>query len=95
LTTVVPKPTMKFLAIAAITATLVFEVGAHTRVYSVWVDGSDLGQGEGHYIRFPLSDGPVMDVTSTKLTCNDNGFNPVPEYAPVPAGHTVSTEWCT
>jgi len=86
---------MKFLAIAAIAATLISEVSAHSRVWSVWVDGSDQGKGEGRYIRQPPNNDPVKDLTSPNLACNVNGKNSVPEYVTVPAGHTLTSEWCT
>lgn len=86
---------MKLLALAAITAALIAEVSAHTRVWSIWIDGSDQGAGAGRYIRQPPTNGPVKNLTSSDIRCNVNGYNSVAAYVSVPAGDTVTTEWCT
>jgi len=86
---------MLFLAIAAIAATLISEVSAHSRVCAVWAGGKDLGGGAGDFVRFPKTDGPVLDLTSQNLRCNEGGDTPVPNYASVPAGDIVTAEWCT
>lgn len=39
-------------------------VVAHTRMYSVWVNGEDQGDGRSTYIRSPSTNNPVKDVTS-------------------------------
>ena len=86
---------MKSLLLAAIVAVLVAEVSAHTRVWSVWVNGSDQGAGAGRYIRQPPTNNPVKNLTSSDIRCNTNGYSPVGTYVSVPAGGTVTTEWCT
>jgi len=91
----VPHPTMQFLALAAIFATLLVEVSAHSRVWSVWINGSDQGAGAGRYIRQPPTNDPVKSLTSSNIRCNVNGDNSVATYVSVPAGGTVTTEWCT
>ncbi|KAH8823534.1 glycoside hydrolase family 61 protein [Flagelloscypha sp. PMI_526] len=66
---------------------------AHTRVWSVWVDGVDQGQGAGVYIRQPPSNSPVKDLTSADVRCNVNGLSAVPSTISVPAGATLEPEW--
>ena len=95
MTVVVPRPTMNFLVLATIVALLTTEVRAHTRVWSIWLKGSDQGAGAGRYIRQPPKNGPVKRLTSSDIRCNTNGYNPVGTYVPIPAGGTVTTEWCT
>ena len=90
-----PRPTMKFPTLVAITAILIAEVSAHSRVWSVWIGGSDQGAGAGRYIRQPPVDDPVKNLKSSDIRCNVNGSLPVPTYVSVPAGGTVTTEWCT
>jgi cellulase len=87
---------MKFLTLAAIAATLIAEVSAKgSRVWSVWIGGTDQGPGAGVYIRQPQTNDPVKNLTSGDITCNTNGYLPVSSYVHVPAGGTVTTEWCT
>jgi cellulase len=86
---------MRFLALAAVVATLVVKASAHTRVWSVWINGSDQGAGAGSYIRQPPTNSPIKDLTSSDLRCNVNGDTPVGTYVPVAAGSNVTTEWCT
>jgi len=86
---------MQFLALAAIVATLLGEVSAHSRVWSVWINGIDQGAGAGRYIRQPPTNDPVKSLTSSNIRCNVNGDNSVGTYVSVPAGSTVTTEWCT
>lgn len=86
---------MKFLALSIVLATFVAEISAHTRVWSVWVNGSDQGAGAGRYIRQPPTNGPVKPLNSSDIRCNTNGYNSVGTYVSVPAGGTMTTEWCT
>ena len=86
---------MKFPTLVAITAILIAEVSAHSRVWSIWVNGTDQGTGAGRYIRQPPTNDPIKDLTSPDLRCNVNGSIPVPTYVPVQAGSAVTTEWCT
>jgi len=86
---------MQFLALATIAATLLAEVSAHTRVWSVWINGSDQGAGAGRYVRQPPTSNPVKSLTSSDIRCNVNGYNSVGTYVSVPAGSNVTTEWCT
>lgn len=91
---VVSQPTMKFLFFVAIVATLVAEVSAHSNMWSIWVDGTDQGAGAGRYIRQPPTNSPVKSLSSSDIRCNVNGYNSVGTYVSVPAGDTVTTEWC-
>ena len=86
---------MKFLALTAIVATLIAKASAHSRVWSVWINGADQGAGAGRYVRQPPTNDPVKDLTSSNLRCNVNGNNAVGTYVSVAAGNTVTTEWCT
>ena len=93
-TIVVSQPTMKFFTLTAIVAALIAQASAHSRVWSVWINGSDQGAGAGHYVRQPPTNDPVKDLTSSNLRCNVNGNNAVGTYVSVAAGGTVTTEWC-
>ena len=86
---------MKFLTLAAIATTLIAEVSAHSRVTTVWIGGVDQGAGAGRYIRQPPTNDPIKNLASSDLNCNVNGHISVPDYVSVPAGDTVTTEWCT
>ncbi|KAF9651985.1 hypothetical protein BDM02DRAFT_325326 [Thelephora ganbajun] len=84
---------MKFLALAAVAATVIVEVSAHTRVWSIWLSGSDQGAGAGRYILQPPTNNPVKNLTSSDIRCNVNGYSPVATYVSTPAGGIVTTEW--
>ena len=86
---------MKLLALAIILTGFVAEISAHTWVWSVWINGSDQGAGAGRYIRQPPTNNPVKPLTSSDIRCNTNGYKSVGTYVSVPAGGTVTTEWCT
>ncbi|KAI5824363.1 hypothetical protein K523DRAFT_356898 [Schizophyllum commune Tattone D] len=84
---------MKYSFIAPLLASaFIGSVSAHTRVFSLWVDGVDQGEGGGVYIRQPPSNSPVKDLTSADVACNVNNVA-VPQKVSVNAGSTVSTEW--
>ncbi|KAL1720230.1 glycoside hydrolase, partial [Schizophyllum commune] len=84
---------MKYSLIAPLLASaFIGSVSAHTRVFSLWVDGVDQGEGGGVYIRQPPSNSPVKDLTSADVACNVNNVA-VPQKVSVNAGSTVSTEW--
>lgn len=84
---------MKFLTLAAIAATLIAKVGAHTILVDVIINGVNQGAGAGSYIREPPTNEPILNLTSPNLRCNTNGFKPLPHYVPVPAGGVVTTQW--
>lgn len=68
-------------------------VTAHTRMWSVWVNGEDQGDGRGTYIRSPETNSPVKDVTSPDLVCNTAGGTPVRDFVTAAAGDKLSFEW--
>ena len=75
---------------------------AHTFVYSITVNGKDLGRsvasksgsdvGSSDYIRSIKNNDPVKDVKSSAMTCNTPGA-PAPSWAPVPSGAKVTIQW--
>ncbi|KAI0018991.1 hypothetical protein F4780DRAFT_470642 [Xylariomycetidae sp. FL0641] len=68
-------------------------VSAHTRVFSVWVNGEDQGDGRDTYIRSPPSNSPVKDIDTPDIVCNVNGGKPASGFVTAAAGDTVSFEW--
>ncbi|ETS75650.1 hypothetical protein PFICI_12594 [Pestalotiopsis fici W106-1] len=76
-------------------ATLAFASGvaAHSRMYSVWVNGEDQGDGRGTYIRSPPTNDPVKDLTSSDIACNVAGATAVSDFVSAAAGDTLSFEW--
>ncbi|KAI0127828.1 glycosyl hydrolase family 61-domain-containing protein [Xylariales sp. AK1849] len=68
-------------------------VSAHTRMYSVWVNGVDQGDGRGVYIRSPPNNNPVKDITSADIACNAAGSTAVSHFVSIAAGDSVSFEW--
>lgn len=50
-------------------------VTAHTTVFNILVNGKDQGLGNkaGGYIDSPPNNNPVLDVTSSDMTCNKVG----------------------
>jgi lytic cellulose monooxygenase (C1-hydroxylating) len=68
-------------------------VSAHTRMWGVWINGEDQGDGRGTYIRSPDSNSPVKDLTSADLACNTQGSTAVSEFLSMAAGDSLSFEW--
>lgn len=68
-------------------------VSAHTRMFSVWVNGVDQGEGMNTYIRTPPNNSPVKDLASPDLVCNVNGGTAVSEFVSAAAGDVLSFEW--
>ncbi|RTE82833.1 hypothetical protein BHE90_002602 [Fusarium euwallaceae] len=68
-------------------------VSAHARMYGVWVNGEDQGNGQNVYIRTPPSNSPVKDLSSADIVCNVNGGTAAPEFVSAAAGDTLSFEW--
>ncbi|KAF9531733.1 glycosyl hydrolase family 61-domain-containing protein [Crepidotus variabilis] len=77
-----------FVVLASVLSTAL----AHTRVWSVWINGVDQGDGKGQYIRSPPTNNPVKDITSSAMSCNVNN-QAVPKVVSVRAGDTVTFEW--
>ncbi|KAH9475835.1 putative endo-beta-1,4-glucanase D [Psilocybe cubensis] len=76
----------------ALLASFVGAAVAHTRIWGVWVNDVDQGDGVGVYVRSPPTNDPVKDLTSSAMTCNVNN-NPVPQTVPVKAGDKLTFEW--
>jgi cellulase len=83
---------VKFMTLLPVLAGLLGAANAHTRVYGLWVNDVDQGDGRSVYIRSPPSNSPVKDVTSTDIICNVNNVA-VPENVSVNAGDKVTFEW--
>ncbi|KAL2870137.1 putative endoglucanase [Aspergillus lucknowensis] len=68
---------------------------AHTTVFAVWINDEDQGLGNSAdgYIRSPPNNNPVMDVTSSDMTCNVGGDSPVAKTLDVKSGDKVTFEW--
>ncbi|KAG6853135.1 hypothetical protein C0991_006615 [Blastosporella zonata] len=65
---------------------------AHFTFQYLWVNGVD--QGLNNFLRFPPSNNPVTDVTSTDLTCNVGGLAAsATGTVTVPAGANLTFEW--
>ncbi|TFK27849.1 hypothetical protein FA15DRAFT_585662 [Coprinopsis marcescibilis] len=73
-------------------ATMVASAMAHTTVFGVFVNGVEQGDGRNAYIRSPTSNGPVKDLKSAALACNDNN-RVVPRTVEVQTGDLLTFEW--
>lgn len=83
---------MKLLAPTAIAAALIARVSAHTVVYAARLNDKAMGND---FIRMPLNNEPVKDLTSPDLMCNSNGSNPASSWLPFQAGDALILEWRT
>merc|ERR1712098_677790 len=65
---------------------------SHATIQAAWINGVDQGQGDSRngYIRFPPNNSPVLEVTSSDMTCNKNS-GPVAKTLQVKAGDEF--EW--
>ncbi|KAJ7589027.1 glycoside hydrolase family 61 protein [Mycena floridula] len=84
--------TMRSFASLAILASFVVNSYAHTRVWSVWLNGVDQGDGRSIYIRSPPTNDPVKDLTSSAMACNVNNVA-VPKSVSVNSGDKLTFEW--
>ncbi|RMJ11224.1 hypothetical protein CDV36_009124 [Fusarium kuroshium] len=82
---------MRFSAVSVLA--MASTVSAHARMYGVWVNGEDQGNGQNVYIRTPPSNSPVKDLSSADIVCNVNGGTAAPEFVSAAAGDTLSFEW--
>ncbi|KAJ3571920.1 hypothetical protein NP233_g3444 [Leucocoprinus birnbaumii] len=81
------------MKLAILTAALwVSSALAHTRVWGVWVNGVDQGDGRSQYIRSPPTNNPVKDLNSSAMTCNVNN-SPVSRRVSVKSGDKLTFEW--
>ncbi|EKM52808.1 glycoside hydrolase family 61 protein [Phanerochaete carnosa HHB-10118-sp] len=82
---------MHFAALA-ILSSLVASAAAHTRVWGVWVNGVDQGDGRDIYIRSPPTNDPVVNLTDPAMACNvDNRV--VPQWVSVKSNDSLTFEW--
>lgn len=81
---------MRYSTIA--TLALASTVSAHTRMFSVWVNGKDGGDLRSKAIRTPPDNSPVTDITSPALVC---GTKPaaVADFVKVAGGDKLGFEW--
>jgi hypothetical protein len=88
-----------FIKCLLVVTALIHLTVAHTYIYAVWINGQDMGRGDGKqsqggkgpvpaYIRSVRSNDPVKNVMSKDMTCNTPG-NPAPEYLNVKGGDKV------
>ncbi|RSL67790.1 hypothetical protein CEP54_003099 [Fusarium duplospermum] len=82
---------MRFSVVSALA--MATTVSAHARMYGVWVNGEDQGNGQDVYIRTPPNNSPVKDLSSPDIVCNVNGGKAAPKFVSAAAGDTLSFEW--
>ncbi|KAI5797797.1 putative endo-beta-1,4-glucanase D [Geopyxis carbonaria] len=83
---------VSFTTLLPVLAAMIGAANAHTRVYSLWVNDVDQGDGRDTYIRSPPSNSPVKDVSSSDIICNVNNVA-VAKNVDVAAGDKVTFEW--
>jgi cellulase len=90
--------------LATVVLALASAASAHTSIYTVFVNGKDLGDGRNKFIRSPIADfnnppkeylynKPVTDLKAPELSCNDRGGTPAPEFVKAAAGDKLSIQW--
>lgn len=81
---------MRYSSIVALA--LASTVSAHTRMFSVWVNGKDGGDLRSKAIRTPPDNSPVTDLSSPAMAC---GTKPaaVPDFVKAAAGDKLGFEW--
>jgi cellulase len=90
--------------LATVVLALASTASAHTSIYTVFVNGKDLGDGRNKFIRSPIADfdnppteylynKPVKDLKAPELSCNDRGGTPAPEFVKAAAGDKLSIQW--
>ncbi|KAL6707405.1 hypothetical protein ACN47E_004184 [Coniothyrium glycines] len=67
---------------------------AHTTVYNILVNGKDQGLGnkQGGYIDTPPNNNPIVDVTSSSMTCNVANIK-ASSSVTVAGGDEITFEW--
>ncbi|PPQ73742.1 hypothetical protein CVT25_001619 [Psilocybe cyanescens] len=65
---------------------------AHTRVWGVWVNGVDQGNGVDQYVRSPPTNNPLKDLNQGNIACNVNN-RAVSRTINVKSGDRVTFEW--
>jgi cellulase len=92
------------VTLATVVLALASTATAHTSIYTVFVNGKDLGDGRNKFIRSPIADftnppkdylynKPVTDLKAPELSCNDRGGTPAPEFVKAAAGDKLSIQW--
>ncbi|KAI4868787.1 glycosyl hydrolase family 61-domain-containing protein [Hypoxylon rubiginosum] len=82
-----------FMTNLVATLALASTVTAHTRMFSVWVNDEDQGDGRSLYIRSPPSNSPVKDIDNAAIVCNVGGGQAVSKFVNAAAGDKLSFEW--
>ncbi|XXG96877.1 hypothetical protein Hte_003168 [Hypoxylon texense] len=82
-----------FMTNLVATLALASTVTAHTRMFSVWVNDKDQGDGRSLYIRSPPTNSPVKDIDNAAIVCNVNGGQAVSKFVSAAAGDKLSFEW--
>ncbi|KAI6087393.1 glycosyl hydrolase family 61-domain-containing protein [Hypoxylon rubiginosum] len=93
-TTLKPYHSVKmYMTKFAATLALASTVTAHTRMFSVWVNDVDQGDGRSLYIRSPPTNSPVKDIDNAAIVCNVAGGQAVDKFVTAAAGDKLSFEW--
>ncbi|KAF9563943.1 glycoside hydrolase family 61 protein [Agrocybe pediades] len=75
-----------------LSASLVSTALAHTRIWGVWVNEVDQGDGRDIYVRSPPTNDPLKDLTQANIACNVAN-RVVPQTVSVKAGDKFTFEW--
>lgn len=94
------NPTMKLLTLTPLLPLLSLPLThAHATVQAVWINDVDQGistfwttPASSNYIRSPPHNDPVLDVTSSSMTCNVAN-NPAARTLQVSPGDKITFEW--
>jgi len=81
------------VTITTLALALASTVSGHAAMFSVSVNGKDLGDGQHKYIRTPANHNPVKDLKSPDLACNTNGGTPAPSFVKAAAGDKLAFRW--
>lgn len=85
---------VNYAALLPIFAGLLGVANAHSRVYGLWVNDVDQGDGRSTYIRSPPNNSPVKDVSSTDIICNAANVA-APSSVSVSAGDKITFGSCS
>ncbi|KAF2257988.1 hypothetical protein CC78DRAFT_538136 [Lojkania enalia] len=85
---------MKTFALAALVAYAAPFAAAHATVFAAWINDVDqgLGNSASGYIRSPPNNDPIVDVTSTDMTCNKNNAATA-KTLEIKGGDQITFEW--
>ncbi|KAI1759303.1 lytic polysaccharide monooxygenase [Hypoxylon sp. FL1150] len=82
-----------FMSKLAATLALANVVYGHSRMFSVWVNDVDQGDGRSLYIRSPPTNSPIKDISNATIVCNVDGDQAVAQFVTAAAGDKLSFEW--